>query len=262
MQTFQGYDALLQASPRFYDIAPEEIHAMLDCLSAKTLSYPKGSFLFHYGDHLDSLGLVLEGCVDVMKEDFWGNTNLMTRCRPGDIFGESYAIRTNCALEVSLYAEQNSTVLYLNVSKMMTLCSRACEFHNQLTRNLLSVLAERNFQLGQKLEHMTKRTTREKLLSYLSSEARRSGSSSFDIPLTDNSSPTISVDRSAMSNELCHLRDEGLISFRRTTSRCNSFVLRKSTQIPYFEPYRCRLSNVRSALKFPSASHTTSFTSM
>lgn len=174
MQTFQGYDALLQASPVFYDIAPEEIHAMLDCLSAKTLSYPKGSFLFHYGDHLDSLGLVLEGCVDVMKEDFWGNTNLMTRCRPGDIFGESYAIRTNCALEVSLYAEQNSTVLYLNVSKMMTLCSRACEFHNQLTRNLLSVLAERNFQLGQKLEHMTKRTTREKLLSYLSSEARRS----------------------------------------------------------------------------------------
>ena len=82
MQTFQGYDALLQASPVFYDIAPEEIHAMLDCLSAKTLSYPKGSFLFHYGDHLDSLGLVVEGCVDVMKEDFWGNTNLMTRCRP------------------------------------------------------------------------------------------------------------------------------------------------------------------------------------
>ena len=111
MQTFQGYDALLQASPVFYDIAPEEIHAMLDCLSAKTLSYPKGSFLFHYGDHLDSLGLVLEGCVDVMKEDFWGNTNLMTRCRPGDIFGESYAIRTNCALEVSLYAEQNSLSL-------------------------------------------------------------------------------------------------------------------------------------------------------
>ena len=216
MQTFQGYDALLQASPVFYDIAPEEIHAMLDCLSAKTLSYPKGSFLFHYGDHLDSLGLVVEGCVDVMKEDFWGNTNLMTRCRPGDIFGESYAIRTNCALEVSLYAEQNSTVLYLNVSKMMTLCSRACEFHNQLTRNLLSVLAERNFQLGQKLEHMTKRTTREKLLSYLSSEARRSGSSSFDIPFNRQQlADYLSVDRSAMSNGLCHLRDEGLISFQK-----------------------------------------------
>ena len=146
----------------------------------------------------------------------WGNTNLMTRCHPGDIFGESYAIRTNCALEVSLYAEQNSTVLYLNVSKMMTLCSRACEFHNQLTRNLLSVLAERNFQLGQKLEHMTKRTTREKLLSYLSSEARRSGSSSFDIPFNRQQlADYLSVDRSAMSNELCHLRDEGLISFQK-----------------------------------------------
>ena len=108
----------------------------------------------------------------------------------------------------------------------MTLCSRTCEFHNQLTRNLLSVLAERNFQLGQKLEHMTKRTTREKLLSYLSSEARRSGSSSFDIPFNRQQlADYLSVDRSAMSNELCHLRDEGLISFRRTTSRCNSLRL-------------------------------------
>lgn len=99
---------------------------------------------------------------------------------------------------------------------MMTLCSRTCEFHNQLTRNLLSVLAERNFQLGQKLEHMTKRTTREKLLSYLSSEARRSGSSSFDIPFNRQQlADYLSVDRSAMSNELCHLRDEGLISFQK-----------------------------------------------
>ena len=69
MQTFQGYDALLQASPVFYDIAPEEIHAMLDCLSAKTLSYPKGSFLFHYGDHLDSLGLVVGGFLGQHKSD-------------------------------------------------------------------------------------------------------------------------------------------------------------------------------------------------
>ena len=72
------------------------------------------------------------------------------------------------------------------------------------------------FQLGQKLEHMTKRTTREKLLSYLSSEARRSGSSSFDIPFNRQQlADYLSVDRSAMSNELCHLRDEGLISFQK-----------------------------------------------
>lgn len=250
--------------PFFMILQPEEIHTMLDCLSAKTPLLSKGQLSLSLRRPSGSLGLVVEGCVDVMKEDFWGNTNLMTRCRPGDIFGESYAIRTNCALEVSLYAEQNSTVLYLNVSKMMTLCSRACEFHNQLTRNLLSVLAERNFQLGQKLEHMTKRTTREKLLSYLSSERADPEVRLLIFPLIRQQlADYLSVDRSAMSNELCHLRDEGLISFQKNPLHgAIPFVLRKSTQIPYFEPYRCRLSNVRSALKFPSASHTTSFTSM
>lgn len=117
----------------------------------------------------------------------------MTRCRPGDIFGESYAIRTNCALEVSLYAEQNSTVLYLNVSKMMTLCSRTCEFHNQLTRNLLSVLRpSSNFQLGQKLEHMTKRTTVKSFSPICRARRADPEVRLLIFPLTDNSSPTIS----------------------------------------------------------------------
>ncbi|MFR4350324.1 MAG: Crp/Fnr family transcriptional regulator [Roseburia sp.] len=160
--------------------------------------------------------MVLSGSVDIMKEDFWGNTNLITRCLPGDIFGESYTIRPDEPLEMSIWTGPSTEILFLNVSKMMTLCANACALHNQLTRNLLSVLAERNFQLSRKLEHLTKRSTREKLLSYLTGEARHQGNASFDIPFNRQQlADYLSVDRSAMSSELGRLRDEELIQFRK-----------------------------------------------
>lgn len=218
----EPYDHILQTAPLFTGIAPDEIHSMLGCLSAREVRYPKGSFIHHQGDCIDSLGLVLSGTIDILKGDFWGNTNLITRCEPGDIFGEPYALRGDEPLDVSVLAEQTADILFLNMSKMMTLCSHACSSHNQLTKNLLTVIAERNRELNQKLAHITKRTTREKLLSYLSSEAGRSGTDSFDIPFNRQQlADYLSVDRSAMSSELGHLRDEGLIAFQK-----NHFTVR------------------------------------
>lgn len=212
----ESYDHTLQTAPLFAGIAPDELHSMLNCLSARKMHYPKGSIIHHHGDRIDSLGLVLSGTVDITKEDFWGNTNLITRCEPGDIFGEAYALRAEEPLDVSVLAEQSADVLFFNLTKMMTLCSQVCGSHSQLTKNLLALLAKRNRELHQKLEHITKRTTREKLLSYLSSEAERLGNSSFDIPFNRQQlADYLSVDRSAMSNELGHLRDEGLITFRK-----------------------------------------------
>lgn len=218
----KSHDHILQTAPLFKGIAPDEIHSMLGCLLAREMHYPKGSFIHRQGDRIDALGLVLSGTIDITKEDFWGNTNLITRCAPGDIFGEPYALRADEPLDVCVLAEEPADILFLNMSKMMTLCSQVCRSHDQLTKNFLSVLAERNRELNQKLEHITKRTTREKLLSYLSAEAGRLGTSSFDIPFNRQQlADYLSVDRSAMSSELGRLRDEGLITFRK-----NHFTVR------------------------------------
>lgn len=218
----EPYLQILQSTPLFAGIAPDELHAMLNCLLVRQIHYPKGSIIHHRGDLIDSLGLVLSGTIDITKEDFWGNTNLISRCEPGDIFGESYAFRTGEPLDVSVLAERSADILFFNMMKMMTLCSQACNSHNRLTMNLLTLLAKRNRELNQKLEHITKRTTREKLLSYLSSEAGRLGTSAFDIPFNRQQlADYLSVDRSAMSNELGRLRDEGLITFRK-----NHFTVR------------------------------------
>ena len=200
----------------FTGISIDEIHDMLSCLSARESTYQKDEIIFSYGKHITCLGIVLEGCVHLVKEDFWGNANLLAECVPGDVFGEAYAINSSEALEMNIFAASNCRILFLEVSKILTVCSSACEFHNRLIQNMLTLVARKNFQLNRKLEHMSKRSTKEKLLSYLSMESKKANSPSFTIPFNRQQlADYLSVDRSAMSNELCKLRDESILEFHK-----------------------------------------------
>jgi cAMP-binding proteins - catabolite gene activator and regulatory subunit of cAMP-dependent protein kinases len=207
---------VLERAPLFAGIRREELESMLACLSAERRNYARGEFLLHAGDPTDSLGVVLRGRVLVFKEDFWGNRNLLAELEPGQSFAESYACVPGEALGVSVQAAEAAECAFLKVQRILTTCPSACAFHARLIRNLLSVLAAKNLQMNAKLTHLTQRSTREKLLSYLSAESLRSGSAEFEIPFDRQQlADYLSVDRSAMSAELGRMRDEGLVRFRR-----------------------------------------------
>lgn len=114
----------------------------------------------------------------------------------------------------------------MDVKRTLHTCDASCSFHGSVIRNLLSDIARKNIQLNEKLIHMAQRTTREKLFSYLSAESVRHNAVAFDIPYNRQQlADYLSVDRSAMSNELCKMRDEGLLSFHK-----NRFDLTNSLQ--------------------------------
>ena len=218
------YLEVIKKSPLFKGIDEREIEAMLACLSVNTKKYAKNEFVMRFGESTEAIGMVLAGSLHLIKEDFWGNRNIIAEIGPGQIFAESYACMEGVTLGVSVVAAEASAVMFMNVRRVLTTCGSACEFHSRLVRNLLSVLAEKNLRFNDKLTHMTQRTTRQKLLSYLYAESLRQGTSEFDIPFDRQQlADYLSVDRSAMSNELCRMRDEGLLNFRR-----NHFVLRQS----------------------------------
>ena len=194
------YLQLLKKTRLFYGITEDEMEAMLSCLSAEIRSYQKGEYVFCRGACITNVAILLEGTIHIQKEDYWGNLSILNKISEGEMFGEVYA-----------------TVLLLNVNRLLTTCPSACQFHGRLIRNLLSVLALKNKALTQKLEHMSQRTTREKLLSYLSEQSLKAGYPSFDIPFNRQQlADFLSVDRSAMSNELCKMRDEGILEFDRS----------------------------------------------
>ena len=203
---------VIASSPLFAGIAPQDLEAMLGCLDARSAQFSKGEYLMHAGTPTASLGLVLTGRVLILKEDFWGGRNLLSAPGPGQCFAEAFAAVPGAPLTVSVCADTACTVLFLQVQRVLTLCPQSCGHHSQLVQNLLSDLAAKNLSLTEKLSHLGKRTTRSKLLSYLSAEAQRQNSTVFDIPFTRQQlADYLLVERSGLSAELSKMRKEGLL---------------------------------------------------
>ena len=214
-----------KSGPLFAGISEEGVDQVLACLSARPRHFDKQAMLIRAGD-APVMGIVLAGSVHILQEDFWGNRSLLGRAGPGDLFAEAFACAGVLRLPVSVEACEPTDVLLLDAGRLSAVCPAACPHHVQMIRNLLRLMAEKNVGLARKVEHMARRTTRDKLLSYLSAEARRSGGSAFSIPFNRQQlADYLAVDRSAMCSELSRLRDEGLLDFHRS-----AFVLRQELE--------------------------------
>ena len=189
---------VLKRSKLFSGVGEDDITTMLSCLGARLRTFKKGEYVLRQGEHLDDI-LVL-----------------------GEIFGEAYVAPESGTLLNDVVALEDSSVFFFDVKRVITTCSSACRFHTMVVQNLFFAISEKNRGLVQKLNYMSRRTTREKLLSYLSEEAKKQNSPYIEIPFNRQQlADYLSVDRSAMSNELCKMRDEGLLEFEK-----NRFKLR------------------------------------
>ena len=210
------YIPILKRTKLFAGVADEEICAMLSCLDARLHTYKKGEYVLRQGEHLNCITVLVDGELHIQRDDYWGNRAIVNRIAVGEMFGEAYIAPESGALLNDVVAVEDSAVIFFNVRRIITVCSSACRFHSMVVQNLFFAISEKNRTLVQKLGHISKRTTREKLISYLSEEAKRHNSASFTIPFNRQQlADFLSVDRSAMSNELCKMRDEGLLEFEK-----------------------------------------------
>ena len=185
---------------------------MLSCLGARTRSLTKNQIIFQEGDPARDVGIVLSGAVQIVKEDYYGKRSIVARIGPGELFGESFACAGVRALPVSVVASEDSLVAIIDCHRITVSCSNACAFHSRMIFNLLRVVASKNLLFNQKIEITSKRTTREKLMTYLLSQAKLHGSDSFTIPYDRQAlADYLGVERSAMSTELGKLRREGVL---------------------------------------------------
>jgi CRP/FNR family transcriptional regulator, dissimilatory nitrate respiration regulator len=206
----------LGKSPLFFGLTQEEIQTMASCLDFHFATYDKDTFIQRRGDLINTVGVVLRGSVHIIAEDYWGNRNILGIAGVGQTFSESLACTNSAASPVDVIAETSTEIIFLDVRRVLTVCSSTCTFHARLIRNLLNVIAYKNLALTEKIMHVTKRTVREKILSYLSTESQIRGNTSFDIPFDRQQlADYLSAERSALSKNLCKLRDEGVITFKK-----------------------------------------------
>ena len=208
------YIPVLKRTQMFAGVTQDEIASMLSCLGARIESYKKGEYVLRQGEHLSDIVVLAEGNLHIQKDDYWGNRSILGQIAVGEMFGEAYVAPESGALLNDVVAVEDSTVIFFDVKRIITTCPTACRFHTMVVQNMFFAISEKNRKLVQKLGHMSKRTTREKLISYLSEQSKKQNSASFTIPFNRQQlADFLSVDRSAMSNEMSKMRDEGLLEF-------------------------------------------------
>lgn len=216
------YLPIMRNSKIFSGISETELPAMLKCLGAVEKTFEKGESIYRIGERITEVALLLEGSVHIQKSDYWGNLSILNKVVPGQVFGEAYAVPGSGTMVNDAVASANCTILFLDFRRILTMCSSSCRFHYQLIQNYFVLLADKNRLLTQKIEHMSQRTTREKLLSFLSEQSQQACSATFTIPFNRQQlADFLAIDRSAMSNELSKMRKEGILEFER-----NSFLLK------------------------------------
>lgn len=204
----------------FRGATPQEVEQMLSCLGAQRRVFPKGAYVYHAGEPVRALGVVLSGSVSIENDDFWGNKSILDRVEAGGVFAETYACIPGEPLMVSVVAAEPSQILFLEVERVLHTCPDACRYHTRLIENLLRISARKNLNLSRRIFHTSAKTIRGRLLSFLSYRAAQSQEEWFTIPFNRQQlADYLGVDRSALSNELSKMQREGLLQVEKNQFR-------------------------------------------
>jgi CRP-like cAMP-binding protein len=188
---------------------------MLNCLKARIARFKKGGYILNAGEETRSIGIMLSGQAAVYKDDILGNRSVLTILHPADMFAESFLCAGITTSPVTVEAGADSDVLLIPFEKILRTCSSSCEYHNSLIENMLGIIARKNLALSDKIDHVSKRTTKRKLASYLLVQAGKNGEE-FSIALDRQGlADYLCVNRSALSRELSKIAEEGVLSFHK-----------------------------------------------
>lgn len=207
------YLEVLYTCPLFEGIAEENLLRMLNCLGARVVLFDKKYTVLAEGTPGKFIGIVLSGEVVMSTTDFYGNRHIITNARSGEMFGEAFACAQAESIPVSVIAAKASEVMFIDSSHILHTCENNCGFHQQLIFNLMRSLAVKNLQFHQKIEITSRRSTREKLLAYLTFYAKKADSRSFSLPFDRQElADYLCVERSGLSAEIGKLKREGVIN--------------------------------------------------
>jgi len=216
MDLKKDYSTLIK-SPLFQGVSEEEFDSLVKCLGCTFKVYKKNEAVYLAGDFVREIGIVVNGGVHIIKDDAWGNSNIIAEISSGEMFAEAVVCGGVGILSVTVRAAADMEVMFFDFQRIITTCTSACVFHTLLIRNMIGVFARKNLVLVGKMEHLTKRTTRDKLLSYLSEQAKLHNSNSFRIPFDRQElADYLSVERSALSAEMSRMKADGMINYRKS----------------------------------------------
>ncbi|WP_300452863.1 Crp/Fnr family transcriptional regulator [Fusobacterium sp.] len=206
----------LMKLPIFYNLKKDEIINILKFFSYSKEEFEKNNFIFEIGKPISKIGIILSGEINIIKEDFWGNRNILNKFKSGEIFGEVFALAKVSPNNILVETSQNSKILFLDLTNFSIDNENNSNEILKFLSNIFKISLKKNILFTEKLEHITKKTIREKIISYLSTEALKNRSNSFFIKFDRQElADYLFVERSALSRELSSMKKDGLIEYNK-----------------------------------------------
>lgn len=214
--------SILKSCTLFSQMNEEEIQSLMSCLNAQVKAFDKNSTIIAENTQARYIGIVLSGNAQIIQIDYYGNRSILSEIYPSELFGESFACAEVKSIPVNVIANEPCEVMLIDSSHILHTCTNNCIFHQKLIFNLMKTLASKNLRFHQKIDIISKRSTREKLMTYLMYQAKKAGNNCFEIPFDRQElADYLEVDRSGLSAEISKLRKEGVLE-----SYKNHFELR------------------------------------
>ena len=206
----------------FNGIDVAELETMLKCLGAEIRDVNRDEIVLLAGDKPQYVGIVLTGQLHIVREDFDGNHTLIAALTPGEIFAEALCCAGVSESPVTVLSEIDSTVMFLSFSRILHVCNNSCAYHTRLIENMLKLIANKNLQLQSRMEIISLKTIRAKVMRYLESFVPKQGRH-IKIPFNrEELAGFLCVERSALSHELSKMKRDGLIDYRKNYFTLNS----------------------------------------
>lgn len=200
----------LKQSPLFHDISYEEYRGMLTCFQAIQRSFRADELIYDFTS--DAVGIVEQGEASLIRIDEEGVSTVLENLSPGGVFGKTLAFAGAVGDSLEVVGRTACEVLFIDYSHILSRCESACQRHSILVQNMLGLMANKAQALSMRVDVLSRRSIREKLLCYFRQLAHQAGAKTFTLPFSLSTlADYIATDRSAMMRELKHLREEGVI---------------------------------------------------
>ena len=210
----------LKKTKIFCSASEFECQAMMFCFKTRFKTFNKNQHIVEQGDNMEDIVLIVKGGAIVEHIDSLGDISILRRLKSGDVYGLENAYYGDFIYNDTLIATERTLVLFMNRHRVLNPCENRCRRHDIVSKHLAQIIAESNVELLEKLTHMSKKTIRDKLLSYFNSLAKKAGTNYFELPFNKTELASyLSVDRSAMSTELTKMKEDGLIDFEKRQFR-------------------------------------------
>ena len=205
--------SVLSGSALFRGFDETEVNNLLGSLNAREKRFRKGAMIFHSGDVISTLCFVIAGSVTIESNDMWGNRTILNLVSKGQFFAESYALLPNEPMLVDVCANENCTIVYLDMKSVGRLDE---SMRVRLLANLLTITTRKNLHLSSRSFHTAPRQVRGRIMAYLNTVSVQKHSREFDIPFDRQQlADYLNVERSVLSNELSKMQRDGLIRCRK-----------------------------------------------